>query len=76
MKINNQNPVKISLLNYQGKVVWVLNNGLFMSFKALMVYARSQADLLKNKSQNQIYAHLRPKKVLIEDKDSKLSFDI
>lgn len=76
MKINNQTPVKISILNHQGKAVLIANNGLFMSLKALMIYVKSQADFLRNKAQDQSLAHLRPKRVLIEQKNSKLSFDL
>ena len=72
MEINNQTPVKISMLNYQNKVVAVANECKFMSMKALRDFVKSQAEFLKHKAQEQARAHLRPKRALVQNQTSKI----
>lgn len=76
MKINNQKLIKITILNYENKVVVVFNNCIFMSMKALNTFVRGNVDFLTKSAEEQRYAYLRPKKFLVEDGIEKISFDL
>lgn len=72
MKINNQTPVKIAMMNCQNKVVAVVNECQFMSMKSLRDFVKGQAEFLKHKAQDQRYAYLRPKKAIVSSSTSKI----
>jgi len=66
MKINNQTPLSILIFNCQNKVIATAKDCTFISVNALRQYLSDQASYLKNKSQQQRFAHLRPKRALVQ----------
>lgn len=69
MKINNQTPLSILIFNCQNKVIATAKDCTFMNVNALHKHLSDQASYLKNKSQQQRFAHLRPKRALVQSSE-------